>query len=640
MPFRSKAEGSGATSRRGLRWLLVVLGCLVGLGIVAALIDILFIPHQIGMRTLAVDGEDVMSANGFTVRSTDWLDRSQVATLFQRIHVQTASLQKLSTRSHKGAAYVHVPDVATLLQRAGDKTSFSGNQLRIQLHANQHYAYQAKVGMIRMQTVTVLGKQVGRVLGIVHEEAAYVPAAAVAQAFTQGGLASTWKGQALQIAVVQPAPVDALKNLANVTPVDFGAGKVIAAPALKWQGVDYVPVNSLTAALRQLGWKGTLGTWQWSITQPAPGATGSKPGGSGKSGGTGKSGTGGSGTGKGSGSGSGKAAAKAAAAARNGTAVTASQRPISMGFVPFYSGDLAAYQDVMQHRDAFNAMASDAWAINSSGDLTGSAPTGKDNQALAVGEPVYATVANIGSGGFNGKLMASVLSNSGHSSHLQTAITELVNGEGDTGAVLDLESIPASSRAAYTAFVKGLAGDLHAVGKQLFVVVPPDTGYSNEKWNNAYDYAALGETADGIIVMAYDYSYAGGKPGPIAPLPWMQQVLAYTVSQVPASHVLLGLDVYGYDWGKKAATAISLTNVDSFISAHHIKPQWNARDESPWYTWKDAKGAQHTVYYENAKSTQAKLKLAQMYGVRGIAIWRAGLENAPVLHTLSAYAKR
>lgn len=622
MPFRSRAERSGATSRRRNRWLLVVLGCLVALGLVAALIDILFIAHQIGMRTVAVDGEDVMSANGFTVRSTEWLARPQVAALLQRIQVQTAPLQKLSTRSHEGIAYVRVQDVVTLLQGAGEKASFSGNQLRVQLHANQHYAYQAKVGMVRMQTVTVVGKPVGRVLGIVHDEAAYVPAAAVAQAFTQGGLHSVWKGQALQIAVVQPAPVDALKNLANVTPIDFGAGKVIAAPALTWQGVDYVPVNSLNAALRQLGWKGTLGTWRWSITQPVPATTGSKSGGSGKSG-----------------TGAGTGAAKAAAAARNGTAVSALQRPISMGFVPFYSGDLAAYQDVMQHRNAFNAMASDAWAVNSAGDLTGSAPTGKDRQALSAGEPVYATVANIGSGGFNGKLMAAVLNNSSLSSHLQTAITELVNGEGDTGALLDLEALPASSRAAYTAFVKRLAGDLHAVGKQLLVVVPPDTGYRNESWNNAYDDAALGQAADGIIVMAYDYSYAGGKPGPIAPLPWVQQVLAYTVSQVPANHVLLGLDVYGYDWGDKAATAVSLTSVDSFISAHHIKPQWNTRDQAPWYTWTDSNGVQHTVYYENAKSTQAKLTLAQTYGVLGVAIWRAGLENASVLHTLSVYAK-
>ena len=34
----------------------------------------------------------------------------------------------------------------------------------------------------------------------------------------------------------------------------------------------------------------------------------------------------------------------------------------------------------------------------------------------------------------------------------------------------------------------------------------------------AYDYYALGNYVDYVTIMTYDYSYAGGDPGPIAPL--------------------------------------------------------------------------------------------------------------------------
>jgi spore germination protein YaaH len=205
--------------------------------------------------------------------------------------------------------------------------------------------------------------------------------------------------------------------------------------------------------------------------------------------------------------------------------------------------------------------------------------------------------------------------------------------------VLDFESIPAANRAAYTNFVTGLAKSLHAEGKRLEVVVPPDTGSANEPWNNAYDQAKIGAAADAVVVMAYDYSYVGGKPGPIAPLPWVQQVLAYTISRVPVNKVLLGVDTYGYDWTGNQTSAVSLTSVDSFLASRHIQPQWDANAQAPWYTWTDSNGAVHTVYYENARSTQAKLALANLYGIEGVAVWRAGLEDNAVLGVLATYAK-
>ena len=48
--------------------------------------------------------------------------------------------------------------------------------------------------------------------------------------------------------------------------------------------------------------------------------------------------------------------------------------------------------------------------------------------------------------------------------------------------------------------------------------------------------------------MTYDYSWANGPPGSIAPQRWVDRVASYAVSQIPPSKVLLGLAFYGYDW--------------------------------------------------------------------------------------------
>lgn len=601
MLFRSRSRVPSAASRRRRSLIQTTVGVVVAAVVVGALVDVLWIAHAPGPRVVTIDGVPVMSADGISIRSNVWLSEPEMQVLFERLGMSTTPLKGLNTRGYHGTPYVRATEVATLLKTRTAGTQFAANKLTLQLHANQHYTYTSAGGTVRLQQITVNGKAVAHVLGLQHDETAYVPASAVATALDGAGLHSAWTGQALQIAQTQ-APSKAIsggiQNLAAVTPIQFGSGQAIAAPQFTWRGADYVPVNSVTAALRQLGWTGSMATWQWSVAAGSKGTTAA------------------------------------------GNAVTTAQTPLTMAFVPFYSGNLSAYQDVMQHKSAFNAMAADAWEITGAGTLTGSAPAGTNSQALGSGEPVYATVANIGASGFNGQLMATILSSPSKSKSLQTAVVNLVNGQGDTGAVLDVESIPPGSRNAYTGFVASLAKQLHAIGKELWVVVPPDTGYSNESWNGAYDEAMLGQVANGIIVMAYDYSYAGGKPGPIAPLPWVQQVLAYAVSQVPANRVLLGVDVYGYDWGNQGGVAVSLPSVDSFIAAHHIKPQWDARDEAPWYTWTDSSGVTHTVYYENKQSTNAKLALATMYGIRGIAIWRAGLENAPVLSALQAYAHK
>ena len=49
--------------------------------------------------------------------------------------------------------------------------------------------------------------------------------------------------------------------------------------------------------------------------------------------------------------------------------------------------------------------------------------------------------------------------------------------------------------------------------------------------------------------MAYDYSVAAGDPGPIAPLAWVEQVIAGTsAASGDPSKLVLGVPLYGYNW--------------------------------------------------------------------------------------------
>ena len=52
-----------------------------------------------------------------------------------------------------------------------------------------------------------------------------------------------------------------------------------------------------------------------------------------------------------------------------------------------------------------------------------------------------------------------------------------------------------------------------------------------------YDYAALGRAADRVRVMAYDEHNCFTGRGPVSSLPWVRQVVAYTLENIPASKV-------------------------------------------------------------------------------------------------------
>ena len=109
----------------------------------------------------------------------------------------------------------------------------------------------------------------------------------------------------------------------------------------------------------------------------------------------------------------------------------------------------------------------------------------------------------------------------------------------------------ATTRPNWVAFVEELAARLHDDGRTLTVSIPPvyDAGQTSDSGFWVYDYAAITPHVDAIRVMAYDYSVPSGDPGPIAPLAWVDQVIAGTVTASgDPSKLVLGVPLYGYNW--------------------------------------------------------------------------------------------
>ncbi len=206
----------------------------------------------------------------------------------------------------------------------------------------------------------------------------------------------------------------------------------------------------------------------------------------------------------------------------------------------------------------------------------------------------------------------------------------------------------ATTRPNWVAFVKELAARLHADGRTLTVSIPPvfDGGQTDASGYWVYDYAAITPLVDTVRVMAYDYSVASGPPGPIAPLSWVDAVIAGTakVSGDP-SKLVLGIPLYGYNWvvatsgtcppSAEGNISLSTRDMTALAVRRTATPSFDNANYEMTFSYElpvSATGASCTqsreVHYVDANGAQIRMQHAIDGGFGGVSLFAFGYEDA------------
>ena len=196
------------------------------------------------------------------------------------------------------------------------------------------------------------------------------------------------------------------------------------------------------------------------------------------------------------------------------------------------------------------------------------------------------------------------------------------------GLDVDFEYLPGQLAQGYAAFLGRLRQLLAAQGRFLWAALAPKTSPRQRGLlYEGHDYAAVTAAVDGVLLMTYEWGYTYGPPMAVAPLPNVRAVLDYAVTEIPAEKIFLGVPNYGYDWplpfirGETKAQSISNQRAVELAVQYGVEIQYDETAQSPFFHYTDAGGTTHEVWFEDARSMEAKLRLIAEYGFRGAGFW-------------------
>ncbi len=207
-------------------------------------------------------------------------------------------------------------------------------------------------------------------------------------------------------------------------------------------------------------------------------------------------------------------------------------------------------------------------------------------------------------------------------------VQQTVLRRGYAGVDVDFEYLPGTLADAYAAFLSRLRRLLWSQGAFLWAALAPKTSADQPGLlYEGHDYAAVGAAVDAVLLMTYEWGYTYGPPMAVAPLPNVRAVLDYAVTAIPPKKILLGVPNYGYDWplpflrGTTQAQSISNEQAIQLALSHNIAIQYDETAQAPYFHYADADGTVHEVWFEDARSLSAKLRLIAEYGFLGAGFW-------------------
>lgn len=231
-------------------------------------------------------------------------------------------------------------------------------------------------------------------------------------------------------------------------------------------------------------------------------------------------------------------------------------------------------------------------------------------------------------GQFDNNLIHELLTDPAAQDKLIENLLQTVRQKQFEGVDLDFEYILTQDRVPYAEFVTKVRTAMSAEGYSTSVALAPKTS-DNQKGvlYEGMDYALLGEAADKVLLMTYEWGYTYGPPMAVAPVNKVEEVVKYALTKIPAEKINLGIPNYGYDWALPYESGVTrartLGNVEAvrLAIARQAEIMFDQTAKTPYFNYEE-NGVMHEVWFEDVRSMQAKFELVHRYRLRGMGYWQ------------------
>ncbi len=246
-------------------------------------------------------------------------------------------------------------------------------------------------------------------------------------------------------------------------------------------------------------------------------------------------------------------------------------------------------------------------------------------------------ISNLRDGQFSTELATTILSNPKLQDVLLNNVLDIIKQKGYVGLDVDFEYLGKENKQRYLDFLTKAKRAVKSVNPQykLSVAVPPKTSPDMiGRLYEGHDYAGIGEIADNVLLMTYEWGYSAGPPLAVSPLNKVEEVLEYAVSKIPRQKILLGNPLYGYDWtlpyvaGSSFANALDEVRALELAAKYGSIIEYDETYETPYFFYYDNQGRKHEVWFDDARSYQAKFDLVKEFDLAGFYAWQLGF-NSP-----------
>lgn len=309
-----------------------------------------------------------------------------------------------------------------------------------------------------------------------------------------------------------------------------------------------------------------------------------------------------------------------------------------------------ALQALSNHTNKVNGILFQAYVIDNKGNISGQG----DNEIIQFAQKnKIMLMPMVTNSDFDAKLSHQFLSDADAQSKALAVLMNLCKKNQFNGVQFDFEMIPLSDKNLLTDFYQLAAKKFHENNLLISFAIAPTlmdanfpTAYQKKLysvWQGAYDFKKLGAAADFVTIMTYDQHGIGTIPGPVASFPWVELVIKHAMTFIPINKISLGMPTYSGLWFMSEIpktdritmlyNSLSYPTLQYIIKKYQPRLFWDNLNKIN-FSFYDSGGLNKYIFIEDAASFKEKLTLVKKYNLRGISVFRLGIEDPEIWSTL------